>query len=77
MAPGQFQASADGKRVFFIDSHSDGQSVGKNVFIVLSEEQTEAVVTAKEGRIEVVNGQRYLMLNKGERVETRLRLPIW
>ncbi len=72
VAPGQFQASADGKRVFFIDSHSDGQSVGKNVFIVLSEEQTEAVVTAKEGRIEVVNGQRYLMLTKGERVETRL-----
>ena len=37
VAPGQFQASADGKRVFFIDSHSDGQSVGKNVFIVLCE----------------------------------------
>lgn len=27
VAPGQFQASADGQRVFFIDSHSDGATL--------------------------------------------------
>jgi lipopolysaccharide export system permease protein len=72
VAPGQFQSSADGKRVFFIDSHSDGESRGKNVFIVLTDNATEAVVHASEGLIEIAQGQRYLRLWHGERVETRL-----
>lgn len=70
ISPGQFQTSADGRRVFFIDSHSDAERVGHNVFIVLTEEDTEAVVNAKEGRIETVDGQRFLNLSHGERVET-------
>jgi lipopolysaccharide export system permease protein len=72
VAPGQFQSSADGKRVFFIDSHSDGERTGKNVFIVLSEGDTEAVVSAREGQIETIGAQRYLNLRQGERVETKL-----
>lgn len=72
VSPGQFQTSADGQRVFFIDSHSDAETVGKNVFIVLSEPDTEAVVNAREGRIEVHDGLRYLNLHQGERVETHL-----
>ncbi|HEX5373189.1 MAG TPA: LPS export ABC transporter permease LptF [Aquabacterium sp.] len=72
VAPGQFQTSADGRRVFFIDSHSDGERTGKNVFIVLTEGDVEAVVNAREGRIETSQGLRYLQLWHGERVETRL-----
>jgi lipopolysaccharide export system permease protein len=70
IAPGQFQTSADGRRVFFIDSHSDAERVGKNVFIVMTEKNHEAVVNASEGVVEVVNGLRYLNLHNGERVET-------
>lgn len=72
VAPGQFQASADGRRVFFIDSHSDGQSIGHNVFIVLTNEQQEAVVSAREGTVETRDGLRYLNLVDGERTETNL-----
>ena len=72
VAPGQFQTSANGKRVFFIDSHSDGQRSGTNVFMVLTERQVEAVITAREGQVETVDGQRFLLLKHGQRVETRL-----
>jgi lipopolysaccharide export system permease protein len=72
VAPGQFQSSADGKRVFFIDSTSDAQKTGRNVFMVMTDTARESVVTAKEGRIEIDNGQRYLLLDQGERVQTDL-----
>lgn len=72
VAPGQFQASADGKRVFFIDSHSDGLISGRNVFMVTTEGQQEAVVTARQGQIEIHDGQRYLVLSQGERTQTNL-----
>lgn len=72
IAPGQFQTSSDGRRVFFIDSHSDGESRGKNVFIVLTEPTAETVVSAREGLLEIDQGQRYLRLWHGERIETRL-----
>lgn len=72
VSPGQFQASGDGRRVFFIDSHSDGQSTGHNVFIVLTEEDSEAVVSAREGTVETTEGLRYLNLRQGERTETSL-----
>ncbi len=72
VTPGQFQTSADGRKVFFIDSHSDSQSVGRNVFIVATSEKAEAVITAAEGRVETVDGLRHLVLTRGERVETRL-----
>lgn len=72
VAPGQFQSSADGRRVFFIDSHSDGESAGRNVFIVVTGDTRESVVTAREGRIESRGGLRYLDLRQGERVETDL-----
>jgi lipopolysaccharide export system permease protein len=73
VAPGQFQTSANGKRVFFIDSHSDSQRSGTNVFMVLTENMTEAVITAKEGQVETVDGQRFLLLRQGQRVETDLK----
>lgn len=70
--PGQFQSSSDGRRVFFIDSHSDGASVGKNVFMVLTQNGQEAVITAQEGQLETIKGQRYLNLSQGERTQTNL-----
>lgn len=72
VAPGQFQSSADGKRVFFIDSHSDGMETGKNVFMVLTDKGQESVVTAREGQLQVDKGLRYLVLTQGERTQTKL-----
>lgn len=70
VSPGQFQVSADGKRIFFIDSHSASQEAGRNVFIFIRGDNKEAVIHAKEGTIELENGWRYLSLLHGERVET-------
>jgi lipopolysaccharide export system permease protein len=72
VSPGQFQTSADGKRVFFIDSHSDGQQTGKNVFMVLTDKGQESVITAREGHLQVDKDARYLVLAQGERTQTDL-----
>ncbi len=72
VSPGQFQTSADGKRVFFIDSHSDGQQTGKNVFMVLTDKGQESVITAREGQLRVDKDLRYLVLSQGERIQTDL-----
>ncbi len=73
VAPGQFQTSADGKRVFFIDSHSDGQQTARNVFMVTTDENQESVVTAREGLLQQEQGVRYLVLAQGERTQTDLK----
>jgi len=73
VAPGQFQTSADGKRVFFIDSHSDGQETARNVFMVTTDENQESVVTAREGLLQQEQGVRYLVLAQGERTQTDLK----
>lgn len=72
VSPGQFQTSADGKRVFFIDSHSDGQQTGKNVFMVLTDKGQESVITAREGQLRIDKDLRYLVLSQGERIQTDL-----
>lgn len=66
VAPGQFQESAGGKRVFFIDKDSPGQTTGRNVFISSRETDTEMTTTAQRGRVEWVNGDRFLVLEQGE-----------
>lgn len=71
VAPGQFQTSSDGRKVFFIDSRSDGERVGNNVFIVLTEPEGEAVITARQGTLSTENELRFLNLTQGERIELR------
>lgn len=66
VAPGQFQESAGGKRVFFIDKDSPDKSTGTNVFISNTEGAIETITTAREGRIEIRDNARYLTLARGE-----------
>lgn len=67
--PGQFQESAGGQRVFFIDKDTPGSRTGSNVFIASTEALKETVTSARQGRIELVNGEQYLMLESGQRLE--------
>lgn len=69
VAPGQFQSSRDGSRVFFIDRESEDGRVGRNVFILSRAGDSEAVTTARSGRIEVRGDARYLVLERGQRNE--------
>jgi lipopolysaccharide export system permease protein len=71
VAPGQFQASLDGRRVFFIDKDTANGSEGRNIFIATVEpDGRETVTSARTGRILTENGQQILMLNNGQRLET-------
>ena len=69
VAPGQFQASADGKRVFFIERDSQDGRIGRNVFILTTSPRSESVTSARSGRIEVENDDRYLLLDQGQNNE--------
>ncbi len=66
VAPGRFQESAGGKRVFFIDKDSPDQATGTNVFISSSDKGLEITTTAQRGRIELQDKDRFLSLDMGE-----------
>jgi lipopolysaccharide export system permease protein len=69
VAPGQFQESANGDRVFFIDKDAvQGQS-GRNVFIASNVQGRHSVTTARAGRVDVEDGERYLVLSNGQQLE--------
>jgi lipopolysaccharide export system permease protein len=69
VSPGQFQESASGLRVFFVDKDSVENKQGKNVFISSSDHGKQAMTSSKGGHIELVNDERFLILNIGQRVE--------
>jgi lipopolysaccharide export system permease protein len=67
VVPGQFQASNDGTRVFFIERDAADSRTGRNVFILSSTPTSESVTTARSGRIEWANEERFLQLSRGQR----------
>jgi len=73
VAPGQFQTSSDGHRVFFIERDSDDGRTGRNVFILSSSGDSEAVTSARTGHIELEGEDRFLVLDRGQRNEQDLK----
>jgi len=71
IAPGEFQESADGSRVFFIDKEKLSADAASNVFVVEKRPAQELVTSAQSAHIEVVDDLRYAVLENGQRVETR------
>lgn len=71
VAPGQFQESSNGQRVFFIDKDTADGTEGRNIFIASTEDDgRETITSARSGRVVWENGQQILMLNNGQRLET-------
>ncbi|HEY8905948.1 MAG TPA: LptF/LptG family permease, partial [Rhodoferax sp.] len=70
VAPGQFQESGNGSRVFFVEKATDGQVTGSNVFIASTERGKETVTSARSGRIERLPQGQFLMLSNGQRLES-------
>ncbi|HEX4510003.1 MAG TPA: LPS export ABC transporter permease LptF [Burkholderiaceae bacterium] len=65
-APGQFQTSADGHRVFFVEKAGDEQTGGgRNVFIVSDLPDKESVAVSESGKVETVGDERVLVLGSG------------
>ncbi len=70
VAPGQFQSSSDGRRVFFIDKDSPGTADGRNVFISNQEaDGSQSITSARSGRVERVDGRQMLLLSSGQRLD--------
>ena len=69
VSPGQFQESANGLRVFFVDKESIENKQGKNVFISSSERNKQAMTSSKSGHVEQMDDDRFLILSIGQRVE--------
>jgi lipopolysaccharide export system permease protein len=69
VSPGQFQESANGLRVFFVDKESVENKQGKNVFISSNENGKQAMTSSKSGHVEEITDDRFLILNIGQRVE--------
>ena len=72
VAPGQFQESASGSRVFFLDKDSLDNKEGKNVFISSTDHNKQAMTSSKTGHIEIMDDEQFLVLENGQRVEQTL-----
>ena len=73
VAPGQFQTSNDGKRVFFIERDAADSRTGRNVFILRTLPDSESVTSARSGQVEIAGDDRYLVLTRGQQNEENLR----
>ncbi|WP_210546474.1 LPS export ABC transporter permease LptF [Rhodoferax sp. PAMC 29310] len=70
--PGQFQESAGGKRVFFVEKDPLNPQAGSNVFIATTEDGKQTTTSARRGRVETVGNDRFLMLSNGQRLENEV-----
>jgi len=70
VAPGQFQESASGTRVFFLDKDTPDNKSGKNIFISTAERGRQTVISARTGEVVTQGEQQFLVLSNGQRLET-------
>ena len=73
VAPGQFQESASGRRVFFLDKDTPDNKSGRNIFISTTERDRETVTSARSGRVETMGDDQFLLLQNGQRLEISLK----
>lgn len=69
VAPGQFQTSADGKRVFFVERDTGEGQGARNVFVLERKADGESLTAARSGRVEMQGDQRVVVLKNGQRSE--------
>ena len=73
VAPGQFQESSNGNRVFFIDRDASGKrKSSNNVFIAATEKGKSSITTARSGRIQITGDSQVLVLENGQRLENQI-----
>ena len=75
IAPGEFQESANGSRVFFIDKDSPDPQAANNVFIAATQPNGESVTSARSARLEMRGDERFVLLSNGQRVESTTGKP--
>lgn len=71
IAPGEFQESSDGLRVFFVDKESVSSESASNVFIVDNSNGKEVITSAKSAHLKTEQGVKMAVLTDGQRIETK------
>jgi lipopolysaccharide export system permease protein len=66
---GQFQESASGDRVFFIEKDPGDKLAGTHVFMVTRQQGKETVTSAARGTVQVIGADQFLVLENGQRLE--------
>ena len=66
---GQFQESASGDRVFFMERDANDKLAGTHVFMVTREQGKETITSAARGTVQVIGTDQFLVLEKGQRLE--------
>jgi lipopolysaccharide export system permease protein len=69
VAPGQFQESASGNRVFFLEKDAADKKAGRNIFISSRAPGRETVTSARSGHIEDAGDSQFLVLADGQQLE--------
>jgi lipopolysaccharide export system permease protein len=69
VAPGLFQSSANGQRVFFIDKSSSEGQPAKNIFIATHERNRRSIISAQSGHLSEIEGERFLELQNGQQLD--------
>jgi lipopolysaccharide export system permease protein len=70
--PGQFQESAGGSRVFFVEKNLVSPNIASNVFVATTEGGKETITSARRGRTEIIGNDRFLILENGQRLENTI-----
>jgi lipopolysaccharide export system permease protein len=66
---GQFQESASGDRVFFIEKDDNDKLAGTHVFMVTREPGKETITSAARGTVQTFGNDQFLVLENGQRLE--------
>lgn len=67
VAPGVFQSSRDGSRVFFVEKASDETLNARGVFVLANTSHEESLTSARGGQLALIEGERFLVLDHGQR----------
>jgi lipopolysaccharide export system permease protein len=67
IAPGVFQVSADGQRVFFVEREAADGLNARNVFVLTQQPHGESLTSSRSGRVESQDDERWLVLERGQR----------
>lgn len=73
ISPGIFQESADGNRVFYVDSQKEGDDIaaGAKLFVFARQPDSEVVVSANNGRLDNKDTGRWIVLLNGQSTEIK------
>ena len=76
IAPGAFREASSGERIFFVEKLSEDATAVQNIFVTTVQEGRLGVVMADTGAQEILeNGERFLVLNHGQRYEVTPGTP--